>query len=212
MLELGRAQANPRPDWVMPGARLDLDFENGRFWDGREHAEAQSVSGWQGGPPVMGADGLECDGSAVWEIGALPGLGQPGLNLALRVDLTETPDAPDAGYLAILHAGSLANRMALLTTRNGIASRLTSGGQEYFSATIQQAPATRYQAALCLRQGEACLWREGQAPVEQAVDFDGALDHLEIGGFNTTLPLKGRVHRLTFWAGLTVPTLGQLSA
>ncbi len=110
------------------------------------------------------------------------------------------------GYLAILHAGSLANRMAMLTTRSGLTSRITLDGTELFSPDIAQAPGARYQAFLSVKNELPTLCRLDAAPVGAGAVSVGRLHSLGIGGFKSTLPLKGVVHRVTLWAGLTVPT------
>ena len=205
-LGLGPGHSNPRPAWVAPGARLDLDFENERYWDGRVRSVPEAVEAWSGGAPVLDASGLVCDGSHAWMIGPLAGLAAAGTHLAVRVELTETPGALDPGYLAILHAGGLANRLALLSTRTGLSSRLTVDGQEVFTRTINLAGEGRYRAMLGVKSNSAFLEKEGAARLSGSVVPAAALPSLEIGGFNASLPLKGCVHRLTLWAGLTAPS------
>ncbi len=204
-LALQIGQSGPRPAWVASGARLDLDFEHGRYWDGAVRNSAEAVDGWSGGTPVLDPTGLVCDGSQAWTIQPMAGLSSGDTPLALRVELTETEGATDPGYLAILHGGGLANRLALLTTRTSVSSRLTVEGQEVFSRAVSLPGTARYRAMLGVRAGSAYLERQGSAPVSDIVQTIPALPQLEIGGFNATLPLKGRVHRLTLWAGLTVP-------
>ena len=208
-LGIGLGRPDPRPSWVTVGARFDLDFEHGRYWDGRVRSRVEDVTAWAGGAPVLDAEGLICDGSQAWVFDDLPGLSDARTAYAVRVELTEELGASDPGYLAILHAGSLADRLALLTTRTGLASRMTVSGQEVFTRTIAQPANSRYHAMLGVRPDIAYLERHSHLPVTDnavAMPSWSALTVLEIGGFNATLPLKGVVHRLTVWAGLAVPS------
>ncbi|WP_203290891.1 hypothetical protein [Maricaulis parjimensis] len=193
------------PGWAFPGARLDLDFENRRFWNGQSQEALQDLPEWSGAEPLLASPGLVCDGGEAWPLGPVLTLGQSGVDFALRIDVSEDGSAQETGYLAILHDGSLDNRLAVLTTRSNLTCRLTLDGAEHFTRHVPLPSGQRYAASMGVRGGVAWLGLEGQTPLSDLVPGVGTLHTLDIGGFNASLPLMGQVHRLTLWMGKAVP-------
>lgn len=195
------APRDPRPGWVLAGAELDLDFEAGRYWAGRALTRAQDLPGWTSGPALISGGGLVCDGNTAWRADLPAWTGDSLEGLTVRADVTETPGAQGVGYLFILHAATLSERVATLTTRSVLASRVTRAGVETFTNSAAINPGARYQGVIAVRPGDGRLAASGGASAGAATADPPGVHRFEIGGFNSSLPLQGVVHRLTLWRG-----------
>ena len=192
---------DPRPRWVLAGAALDLDFEAGRYWAGNSVNGPEDLQGWTAGAPLINGDGLVCDGSTAWRAALPDWVRSPDEGLTIRVDVTETPGSQGVGYLVILHGGSLADRIAMLTTRAAVSTRVTRDGSETFTTAAGVNTNARYSAILGVKTGGGSLVVTGGSPAAGAPVPPPYLGSFEIGSFNASLPLKGVIHRLTFWRG-----------
>lgn len=199
-LSLEALRSDTRPRWVLAGAALDLDFEAGRYWAGRVLASPEALPGWTSGAPLISGDGLVCDGATAWRAALPDWAGNPEEGLTVRAEVTETQGAESVGYLVILHAGSLTDRVALLTARSALNTRVTRDGAETFTVSAAVNASARYTAVLGVKPGYGRLATGDNVSAYTSAD-PPPLDHFEIGGFNSSLPLDGVVHRLTLWRG-----------
>lgn len=199
-LSLEALRSDTRPRWVLAGAALDLDFEAGRYWAGRVLASPEALPGWTSGAPLISGDGLVCDGATAWRAALPDWAGNPEEGLTVRAEVTETQGAESVGYLVILHAGSLTDRVAVLTARSALSTRVTRDGAETFIVSAAVNASARYTAVLGVKPGDGRLATGENASAEITAD-PPPLNRFEIGGFNSSLPLDGVVHRLTLWRG-----------
>ena len=192
---------NPRPRWVLAGAALDLDFEAGRYWAGSSLNGPEDLPGWTAGAPLINGDGLVCNGATSWRAALPAWVRSPDEGLTIRADVTETPGAQGVGYLVILHGGSLADRIAMLTTRAAVSTRVTRDGSETFTTAAAVNTYARYSAILGVKTGEGSLAVTGGSAAAGTPVAPPYLGLFEIGSFNASLPLNGVIHRLTLWHG-----------